>query len=373
MSEDRAPLPHAPDLVRKALQARMRGLLDRLGFRAYPIQNLGGKGQGIVPLNPRRQDRRPGSFVIWTDGEGAGAWKDYAIGAQGDVYDLIEYIEGLARWIDAYWWALEFLGWGRGEVRSASQEKLDRQRHEAERMAAEARLRAETEAKAAAAKAFWLSCQADIRGTVAWTYLTEARGLPLDALDWRPGALRFHPELEHYDRETGEITTWPAMVSAMSSGKGGVVRAIHRTFLAPDGSGKAPVAQAKMMKGPAEGCAVRIWKGATGLSPEAAAKAGKTSPLIITEGIEDALTAAVARREDRVWAAGSLSLIGGLDWPACASAVVLVADNDWDKPQAVAAFERVEAHWRAQAQGRPLKVVRAQAGKDLNDWARGVG
>jgi hypothetical protein len=53
--------------------------------------------------------------------------------------------------------------------------------------------------------------------------------------------------------------------------------------------------------------------------------------------------------------------------------VVLVADNDWETPQAVAAFEKVEAHWRGMARGRPLKVVRAGVGKDLNDWARGAG
>ena len=92
----------------------------------------------------------------------------------------------------------------------------------------------------------------------------------------------------------------------------------------------------------------------------------------MTEGIEDALTLAIARPDCRVWAAGSLSLMGLLDWPGCASAVVLAADNDWDKPEAVAAFERVEAHWRAQANGRPVAVIRAALGKDFNDMARGV-
>ncbi len=67
------------------------------------------------------------------------------------------------------------------------------------------------------------------------------------------------------------------------------------------------------------------------------------SPLIICEGIEDGLTLALARPDYRVWVAGSLSLMGLIEWPECASAVVLAADNDWEKPEAVRAFERVEA------------------------------
>ena len=364
---DRPPLPHDPARVRQALQRRVPEILARLGIAEQA------RGGIVTPLNPTRQDRTPGSFVIWTQGDGAGAWNDYATGEKGDVFDLIRYLGRLARWIDAYWWALDFLGLGRGEVRAASQDQQARERFERERKAAEARAAAEADEKARKARGVWLGCAADIRGTPVWTYLTKARGLPMDKLDPLPGALRFALALEHYDRETGEITEWPAMVTAMSAAEGGQVRAAHRTWLTSDGMGKAPVPNAKKMLGVAKGCAVRLWKGASGLTPEKAAERGVTGPLVITEGIEDGLTAAIARPDYRVWAAGSLGAMEDLTWPACASAVVLVADNDWDKPQAVAAFERVEAHWRAQAKGRAVSVVRSQVGKDLNDWARGQG
>jgi hypothetical protein len=362
----RRELPHAPDRVRAELQSRVLSLLPALGINDQARAGI------VTPLNPTRVDRKAGSFVIWTQGDAIGAWQDYATGEKGDVFDLIVYLGRLARWIDAYWWACEFLGWGRGEVRAAGSGQLDRERMERERKAALARQKADDAQVARKAKGFWLSAAEDIRGTLAWTYLTQARGLPLDNLKRVPGALRFAPQLEHVERETGEITEWPALVSAMSHWEGGDIRAVHRTYLAADGLGKAPVATAKKMLGGARGCAIRVWKGEGDLSPEQAAKAGKTAPLIITEGIEDALTAAIARPQDRVWAAGSLSLLGTLGWPACASAVVLVADNDWEKPQAMAAFEKVLGHWESMRGGRPLKVVRAQAGKDLNDWARGV-
>ena len=36
---------------------------------------------------------------------------------------------------------------------------------------------------------------------------------------------------------------------------------------------------------------------------------------------------------------------------------MLLRDNDWNKPQAQAAFDQVERHWRTQARGRPLVVA----------------
>lgn len=371
MTQDRRELPYDPREIRERLQQRIDSLLPALGITTLPKAGI------CTPLNPRRADRHPGSFVIWTrageGGDGVGSWKDYAIKKHGDVYQLIQYLLGLHKWIDAYWWALDFLGLQRGNVRTKAQAELDRERIEADRRAAEAKAKQADDAKGRKAFERWLACRPG-QGTLAETYMNEARGLPLvQRLGKWPQALRFAPALEHFDRATGELTEWPAMVSAMNCSVTGKVRAIHRTYLAPDGRAKAPVAGAKKMWGVASGCAIRVWKGAGDLSPEQAAKKGVFGPLIVTEGIEDAVTAAISQPAYRVWAAGSLSLMGTLTWPACASGVVLVADNDWHEPQAVAAFEAVEAHWRAQARGRPLKVARAQAGKDLNDWARGEG
>lgn len=361
---ERQPLPHDEGQVKAALQARIGGVLGALGFMDAPRQGV------IMPLNPTRKDRRPGSFVIWIKGS-AGAWKDYATGEAGDVYDLIRYVKGLDRWIDAYWWSLNFLGWGRHEVRSAEKVRLDRERIAREQKAELARQDAAAAAKARQAKAFWLECDPLWwLCSPVWTYLTEARGLPLARLGQAPGAIRMHPALDHFDKETGEVTTWPAMCTAISGPKGDVT-GVHITWLAADGRGKAPVAMPKKMRGVARGGAIRLWKGSSRLTPEDAVRKGVRSQMIITEGIEDGLTAAIARPSARVWAAGSLSLLGELAWHDCAEAVTLVADNDWMQPAALSAFEAVEAKWKAQAAGRPLHVVRAARGKDLNDWARG--
>jgi hypothetical protein len=357
---DRRELPYDWKDVRQRLQRQVPALLRRLKIDA-PIR------QGLcMPLNPRRADRHAGSFVIWCEGEAAGAWKDYACDLKGDVFDLVMYLEGLARKIDAYWWALDFLGLGRGEIRGAAAAELDRRRAADERAAAEKK-RAEGEAaRSADLLAQWLKL-APIAGTVAETYLREARGIPLERLAHPPGALRFSPRLEHIDEATGEVTYWPAMVAAMT--RGVKLVALHRTWLEPRGRGKAEVAKPKKMIGPARGSAIRLSSGPSGLSPTKAAAAGKLGPLAIGEGIETCLTVAAARPDYRVWAAGSLSLMGLLEWPQCVSAVCLLRDNDWH-PDAHKAFDGALEAWRGQALGRPVTAVASAVGSDFNDWAR---
>ena len=97
------------------------------------------------------------------------------------------------------------------------------------------------------ALAIWQSAK-PAQGTPVETYLAS-RGIDLPP----PDALRFHAGLKH---PSGGI--WPAMVALVTSGADGTPLAIHRTFLARDGGGKAPVDPQKMMLGPCRGGAVRL-------------------------------------------------------------------------------------------------------------------
>ena len=81
-----------------------------------------------------------------------------------------------------------------------------------------------------AALAIWQASQPAV-GTPVETYL-RSRGLHLPP----PPALRFHAGLKH---PSGGI--WPAMVALVTRGVDSAPIAIHRTFLARDGGGKAPV------------------------------------------------------------------------------------------------------------------------------------
>jgi putative DNA primase/helicase len=117
-----------------------------------------------------------------------------------------------------------------------------------------------------AALALWQASQL-AEGTPAETYL-RSRGLHVSP----PSALRFHAGLKH---PSGDV--WPAMVAFVTRGVDGAPIAIHRTFLALNGSGKAPVDPAKVMLGPCRGGVVRL------------ADPGKV--LMIGEGIETCLAA----------------------------------------------------------------------------------
>ncbi len=98
-----------------------------------------------------------------------------------------------------------------------------------------------------AAIAIWQSAK-PAQSTPVATYL-ESRNIHLPP----PTALRFHAGLKH-----PQGGYWPTIVALVTNGADGTPIAIHRTFLARNGGGKAPVDPQKMMLGPCRGGAVRL-------------------------------------------------------------------------------------------------------------------
>lgn len=359
--------------IRHMLQGRLRELLGKLLPGGSYTSNT------YVVRNPTRDDRKPGSFVIWTRGGAAGSWREHAAPcAKGDVIDLISYVhgrEGDRRF--ALRWAEDFLGIERMSPGELERSKL------AHKVREERQAKAEEEAAARRRRrAFdlWAGAQHRITGTVAQAYLEGARKLRLADIPHPERDLRFLPDLEwwmgaqHVFRGGRRIKTapgpsFPAIVSAVREVHGSIV-AVHCTFLQPDGSDKAPVTRPKLMFGAVAGGVIRVAKGPSGLTPEEAKEAGVVEPLIITEGIEDALSCAMAIPEARVWAATMLSNIANVPvWHPCVGDVVVAADNDWNNPQAEADLERVlEA---LASSGKRVSVMRSHIGKDFNDLIRG--
>ncbi len=174
-------------------------------------------------------------------------------------------------------------------------------------------------------------------GTLAETYL-RSRDLSVPV----PSALRFHPGLRH---PTGGV--WPAMVALVARGTDGAPIAIHRTFLAPDGTSKAPVKPQKMMLGPCRGGAVRL------------AEPGDL--LMIGEGIETCIAAMQASGHP-TWAALSTSGLRTLDLPGIVRDVVVLADGD-DPGEAAA--RDCARRWKRE--GRRVRIARPPLGTDFND------
>ncbi|MGB5465479.1 MAG: toprim domain-containing protein [Sedimenticolaceae bacterium] len=169
------------------------------------------------------------------------------------------------------------------------------------------------------------------------TYL-NSRGISLAA----PDSVRFHPRLKH---PSG--STWPGMVALVTRGHDGEPLAIHRTFLARDCAGKAPVTPQKMMLGPCRGGAVRL--------------AVPTGKLMVGEGIETCLAAMQPTRLPS-WAALSTSGLRALQIPTEIDEVIVLADGD--DPGEVAALDAAR-RWKRE--GRTVRIARPPTGMDFND------
>lgn len=180
-----------------------------------------------------------------------------------------------------------------------------------------------------------------LRGSIAETYLREARGITC-AL---PETLRFHPACWHPSAQR-----LPAMVTQI---EGAARFAVHRTYLRPDGTGKAVAEPAKAMLGNTAGGAVRLSQGQEALA--------------VAEGVESALSllcgplcGAVA-----VWATLSTSGMSGLRLPAPPGRLIVATDGD--APGKAAGHHLAE---RASALGWAVTMFPAPDGRDWNDVIR---
>ncbi|MBR0647119.1 DUF7146 domain-containing protein, partial [Plastoroseomonas hellenica] len=192
---------------------------------------------------------------------------------------------------------------------------------------------------AALARALWREA-APAAGTVVEAYL-RGRGLTLP----QDAPLRFHGRCPRgRDR-------LPAMLALMSDPGTAEPCGVHRTFLAPDGAGKAP-GQAKMMTGRA---------GVIRLVPDEEVTVG----LGIAEGIETSL--AVMQRLDwrPVWAAASAGAIARFPVLPGIEALTIFADRDG---AGMAAAQGCARRWREA--GAEARVLAPPAG-DFDELTRG--
>jgi hypothetical protein len=178
-------------------------------------------------------------------------------------------------------------------------------------------------------------------GTLVEAYLAS-RGISLPL----PDTLRFHHGLKH---PSGGM--WPAMVALVTNGVDGKPIAIHRTFLARHGGGKAPVHPQKMMLGPCRGGVVRL--------------GDPRDMLMVGEGIETCLAAMQASGHP-AWAALSTSGLHSLDLPEEMRDVIVLADGD---EAGEAAARDCALRWKRH--GRRVRIARPPWGMDFNDMLLG--
>lgn len=364
----------------------IRGLLQRdvakLLAKLFPHYNV--TAPVFAPLNPTRNDQHPGSFVIWTAGAAAGGFNEYSPKgppASGDVIDLIAYVHKRAGdRAFAFAWARDFLG-----IKTMSEAEKRAVKHTARAhvhqvIASQSAAIAERRQKALN---LWKRTL-PIAGSVAEIYLASRR-IPYVLIKNREDDLRFLPRLEHWkstawDRSTTPWTKtqsggeFPVMVAAMRN-LAGDITAVHCTFLRADGSGKADVAEPKLMRGDAKGAAIRLTRGEGNLSLEDArtqfAGDGAVHTLMPFEGIENGLSYAIEVPEPRIWACGSFDLMLALrveDEP-CFDPVIFGRDNGDKATAENLMIDRID---EVRASGRDCSQVKPpESAKDFNDLIRG--
>lgn len=287
----------------------------------------GGRREGNNWIAGSVAGNRGRSLSVPLAGPALGLWRDFATGEHGDLIALIMACRGLG-FRGACQWARDWLG----RPHDWASEPAGPQDG--------------TEAAGKAGSREWAlriwQASRPIAGTDAEAYLC-GRSISLPA--W-PDDLRFHPNLKH--KPSGR--RFGALVALVRDADGNPA-GIQRTYLAPGGAGKAPVDQPKMSLGAVGGGAIRL--------------AEATNTVLLTEGVEDGLSALMAWPYP-VWVAPGVTFLKAMRLPQAVRTVILAADADEVGKRAMG-----EAARRFLTEGRCARLVRLPAGiKDLNDLLR---
>jgi hypothetical protein len=191
-------------------------------------------------------------------------------------------------------------------------------------------------------------------GSVVETYLRNRGGLAIP----NGGAIRVHPRAQRGPRDiAGGPEFWPAMLALMTDPLSARAVGVHRTFLLPNGAGKAPqtvrgriTLKPKMVLG-SWGC-VRL-----------AVDDDIGRAIAIAEGIENALAASQILGWGPVWAAGTQGQIARFPVLPGIEALTIFADAD-DQGVGLLAAQACATRWRAA--GREAVIHVPPAGED---WA----
>ncbi len=258
----------------------------------------------------------------------AGRWTDAASSEHGDLLDVIRESCGLMEFREVAEEARRFLSLPRVEPPATPRPPAPRGSPEA-------------------ARRLWAIAE-PLVGTLAETYL-RARGI---ATVHHAGALRFHPRCYYRPDEHAPTETWPAMIAAVTDLSGAITGA-HRTWLAPDGLGKAPIDTPRRAMGDLLGHAVRF---------------GAASDVLAAgEGIETMLSLRCALPAMPMAAALSASHLAAFQFPSTLRRLYIVRDADDAGDTAVAVLTE-----RAEAAGIEALVLSPRLG-DLNEDLQAFG
>jgi hypothetical protein len=261
----------------------------------------------------------------------AGRWTDSASTEYGDLLDVIRETCGLVDFRDVADEARRFLSLPRAEPRRSPKP---------------VRTPVPAGSPEAARRLFAIS--QPITGTLAAAYLRH-RGI---TMLHDTASLRFHPRSYYRPDDSLPTEIWPAMIAAVTD-LSGAITGVHRTWLAPDGFGKAPVDTPRRAMGGLLGQAVRF--GAAG------------EVLAVGEGIETMLSLRCALPAMPMAAALSANHLAALLLPLTLRRLYIARDADASGDMALAALTE-----RAEAAGIETLALSPRMG-DFNEDLRAFG
>lgn len=257
----------------------------------------------------------------------AGRWSDSAAAQYGDLLDLIRGARRLGTMLETVEEARCFLSLPRCEPLPCQ---------------------APTPARSPEAARRLFAMAGPIRGTIAETYLRHRGITNLQKLP----ALRFHPRCFYRADDSAPRETRPALLVAVTD-IAGTVTGVQRTWLAHDGTGKAPVATPRRAMGQLLGNGVRF--------------GAACDVLAAGEGIETVLSLRCALPRLPMVAALSANHLAALTPPPRLRRLYIARDNDDAGRRAAEALSR-----RAQASGIGVLVLTPTA-DDFNSDLRLFG
>lgn len=261
----------------------------------------------------------------------AGKWQDAATSEHGDLLDVIRESLGLNDFADIAEEARRFLSLPHPKPARSKKPKL---------------MPAPSGSSEAARRLFAIS--RPITGTLAETYLRKRGITTLHGT----GNLRFHPRCYYRPDEHEPTETWPALIAAVTD-LSGHITGVHRTWLALDGSDKAPIDTPRKAMGDLLGYAVRF-----GIPGDVMA-AG--------EGIENVLSVREVAPRMATAAALSAAHLAAILFPDMLRRLYIVRDHDPAGDAAAAALTG-----RANAAGIEAIPLSPRSG-DFNEDLRRFG
>jgi hypothetical protein len=248
-------------------------------WRVGDVDNTPGRSMAVRLTGP---ESGPGA---------AGHWTDFVTGEHGDLLDVIARTCGLHAFRDALDEARRFLSLPQPQPQPSKP-----------------RLPPAPSGSPEAARRLFASAR-PILGTIADAYLRSRCIAGMGDLD----CLRFHPSCYYRAHDNAPRETWPALVAAVTD-LDGAMTGILRTWLARDGSGKAPLATPRRALGHLLGSGVRFGRA--------------TDVMAAGEGLETMLSLRVVLPAMPMVAALSSAHLAALILPAGLRRLYIARDND---------------------------------------------